>query len=64
MSLDTSHPLDAPYRKTPEMEEFVPENLATLSERDTDLILSWLDNPPEPNEALKAAWKKYGGNHA
>ncbi len=26
---------------------------APLSDRDRDLILSLLDNPPEPNEALK-----------
>jgi hypothetical protein len=31
-----------------------------LSDRDRDLFLSLLDNPPEPNEALKNAMRKHG----
>ncbi|WP_017721021.1 type II toxin-antitoxin system TacA family antitoxin [Kamptonema formosum] len=40
-----------------------PESIV-LSERDWDIFVSALENPPEPNEALKAAIKenqeKYG----
>ena len=31
----------------------------TLSSRDRDIFLSLLENPPEPNEALKKAVKEY-----
>lgn len=30
-----------------------------LSERDSELFLSLLENPPEPNEALKSAMREY-----
>ncbi|MBR8838985.1 MAG: DUF1778 domain-containing protein [Stigonema ocellatum SAG 48.90 = DSM 106950] len=35
-----------------------PEKIV-LSERDWDIFVSALENPPEPNEALKAAIKEY-----
>ena len=36
----------------------ISENeLIVLSERDKNLIMSALDNPPEPNEALKGLFK-------
>lgn len=31
----------------------------TLSNRDRDIFLKMLENPPEPNEALKKAAKRY-----
>ncbi|MEW5859359.1 MAG: DUF1778 domain-containing protein [Cyanobacteriota bacterium] len=30
-----------------------------MSDRDRDLFLSILENPPEPNEALKSAMREY-----
>ena len=35
-----------------------PESIV-LSERDWEIFTSALENPPEPNEALKAAIKEY-----
>jgi len=32
---------------------------APLSDRDRDIFLALLDNPPPPNEALRRAWAKY-----
>ncbi len=31
----------------------------TISDRDRDIFLNMLENPPEPNEALKKAVKNY-----
>ena len=40
-------------KSQPKTEEIV------LSERDWEIFVSALENPPEPNEALKAAFKEY-----
>lgn len=40
-------------KETPEIEKIV------LSEQDWEIVTSALENPPEPNEALKAAIKEY-----
>ncbi|GET39493.1 type II toxin-antitoxin system TacA family antitoxin [Microseira wollei] len=40
-------------KETPEIEQIV------LSDRDWEIFASALENPPEPNEALKAAIKEY-----
>ena len=37
---------------------FMEESLAPLSDRDRDLFLSLLENPPPPNEALVKAMKR------
>jgi len=34
-----------------------PENVTTLSDKDRDIFLEMLKNPPEPNEAMKKAFK-------
>lgn len=34
-------------------------HVTTLSDRDRDLFLQMLDNPPPPNDALKKAAKRY-----
>lgn len=38
---------------------FMEETRLPLSDRDRDLLLSLLENPPEPNEALKKAIAKF-----
>ncbi len=38
---------------------FAEESAILLSDRDRDLILSLLDNPPPPNEALKKLLAKH-----
>lgn len=51
-------------RVIPEDEiRFVEESVQPLSDRDRDLFLSLLDNPPPPNEALKRAVKEYRKRH-
>lgn len=41
-------------------EEVLEKNRTrTLSDRDRDIFLNMLENPPEPNEALKKAVKNY-----
>jgi uncharacterized protein (DUF1778 family) len=35
----------------------------TLSDRDWASFMEALENPPEPNEALKAAYKRYKQRH-
>ena len=40
-------------KETPEVEQIV------LSERDWEIFASAMENPPEPNEALKAAIKQH-----
>jgi uncharacterized protein (DUF1778 family) len=40
-------------KETPEIEQIV------LSDRDWEIFASALENPPEPNEALKAAIKRH-----
>jgi uncharacterized protein (DUF1778 family) len=40
-------------KETPEVEQIV------LSERDWEIFASAIENPPEPNEALKAAIKEH-----
>ncbi|NEP46213.1 MAG: DUF1778 domain-containing protein [Okeania sp. SIO2H7] len=34
-------------------------NTLVLSDRDWDLFVSLIENPPEPSEALKSAMKEY-----
>ena len=41
---------------------FLEESSAPLSDRDRDLFLSLLDNPPPANEALKKAARKHKGH--
>jgi hypothetical protein len=41
---------------------FVEETPTVLSDRDRDLFLSLLDNPPPPTPALKKAARKYKAN--
>lgn len=51
-------------RVIPEDEiRFAEESIQPLSDRDRDLFLSVLDNPPPPNEALKRAVKEYRKRH-
>jgi uncharacterized protein (DUF1778 family) len=38
--------------------------VTVLSDRDRDLFLSMLDNPPEPNEALRKAARTYRRHRA
>lgn len=47
------HSLDAARKDIASHETLV------LSDRDRDLFLSLLENPPEPNEALKSAMREY-----
>ncbi len=42
---------------------FPEESAEPLSDRDRDLLLEWLANPPMANEALKRAARKYAGPH-
>lgn len=42
---------------------FYEETVPPLSDRDRDRFLEILDNPPEANEALKRAARKYAGPH-
>ncbi len=42
---------------------FSEESPIVLSDRDRDLILSLLDNPPLPNEALKKLMAKHAHRH-
>jgi hypothetical protein len=42
---------------------FEEEVRTPLSDRDRDVFLSLLDNPPAPNEAFKKAAKKYRQRH-
>lgn len=39
-------------------------NTRTLSDRDRDLFLQMLDNPPKPNEALRKAAQRYNESAA
>src|SRR5882672_9151746 len=41
---------------------FAEECRKPLSDRDRDLFLKMLENPPEPNEALKKAIAEYKAN--
>jgi Protein of unknown function (DUF1778) len=41
---------------------FAEESATTLSDRDRDLFLSLLDNPPPANPALKKAARKHKGH--
>jgi len=41
---------------------FAEESAAPLSNRDRDLFLSLLENPPLPNAALKKAARKHKGH--
>jgi hypothetical protein len=51
-------------RVIPEDEvRFWEETIPPLSDRDRDLFLKLLDNPPEPNEALKKAFAEYQARH-
>ncbi|MGB3655091.1 MAG: DUF1778 domain-containing protein [Rivularia sp. (in: cyanobacteria)] len=34
-----------------------------LSDKDRDLFLSLMENPPEPNQALKSAMRRYQGKY-
>jgi hypothetical protein len=43
--------------------EFTEQRVAPLSDRDRDIFLALLDNPPEPNEALREAVKEYDRQH-
>ncbi len=40
-------------------EPLPPPEEIVLSERDWEIFTSALENPPEPNEALKAAFKRH-----
>jgi hypothetical protein len=42
---------------------FYEESRPPLSDRDRDLFLSLLDNPPPPNKALKGAARRYKKHH-
>jgi hypothetical protein len=42
---------------------FYEESLTPLSDRDRDLFLALLADPPEPNEALKKAVAKHKAHH-
>ena len=42
---------------------FLEETIPPLSDRDRDAFLALLDNPPEPNEALRRAAAKYWKRH-
>lgn len=51
-------------RVIPEDEVIFAEECRTpLSDRDRDLFLALLENPPEPNEALKKAAAEHEANH-
>jgi Protein of unknown function (DUF1778) len=51
-------------RVIPEDElRFSEETRTPLTDRDRDLFLDLLDNPPEPTEALRRAFAKYGRRH-
>jgi hypothetical protein len=41
----------------------IEQSLAPLSDRDRDLFLEMLDNPPKPNAAFRAAAKRYKKRH-
>ncbi len=41
------------------MEHIASYGKMVLSERDRDIFMAALENPPEPNEALKAAAKRH-----
>jgi uncharacterized protein (DUF1778 family) len=42
---------------------FREETATSLSDRDRDLFLALLENPPPPNEALRKAAKEYKKRH-
>ena len=42
---------------------FYEESIAPLSDRDRDIFLALLDNPPTPNEALRRAMAKHRKIH-
>jgi hypothetical protein len=42
---------------------FPEESVTPLSDRDRDLFLAMLDNPPAPNEALRRAAAKHRKRH-
>jgi hypothetical protein len=51
-------------RVIPEDEvRFAEEMRPPLSPRDYDRLIDLLDNPPEPTEALRRAFAKYGKRH-
>lgn len=43
---------------------FYEQSATPLSDRDRDAFLALLDNPPEPNEALRAAADRQTKRHA
>jgi uncharacterized protein (DUF1778 family) len=44
--------------------KFYEESAAPLSDRDRDLFLDLLDNPPEPTKALRRAARRRKPRHA
>jgi hypothetical protein len=51
-------------RVIPEDEvRFWEESIAPLSDRDRDLFLQLLENPPKANKALKKAFAEYKARH-
>lgn len=51
-------------RVLPEDEmRFYEETSVPLSDRDRDLFLDLLDNPPEPNEVFRRAAARHWGRH-
>jgi hypothetical protein len=42
---------------------FYEESVTPLSDRDRDLFLDLLDNPPKPNETLRRAFKRHAKTH-
>ena len=44
-------------------EELAKTNKLVWSQRDWELLVSNLENPPEPNLELKAAFKKFQANY-
>lgn len=45
-----------------DLEHEMEENTIVLSERDAEFLINLLENPPEPNEALKKAFRAYKEN--
>ena len=42
-----------------DLEREMKKNTIVLSERDAEFLINLLENPPEPNEALKKAFRAY-----
>jgi hypothetical protein len=60
------HIRKAPANAEPEPEEeiiFSEQTLKPLSDRDRDLLIALLENPPPPNEALLKAAARYKERH-